>query len=125
MTRMTPSEARALYDEGARPSETLEYNPLEHEEEMQDMMTGLAGLVFTAGLRSAHSLEIGHRLPAIVINTDVIRLFVAPEFHKVTPRRVIFEAFTYQGEWERYDTDEMFLLRKDQFIAELTRISRL
>lgn len=125
MARMTPSSARALHKGGARPSEVLNYNPVEHEEEMQDMMTGLAGLVYSTDLKSAHSFEIGHRLPAMVIDTDVMRLFIDPVFKKVTPRRVIFEAFTYQGEWNVYDTDKMFLIRPEEFISELNRIHEL
>lgn len=123
MPRMTVKEARALYEEGVVPSEVVDYNPVDYEEEMQDVITGVAGLVATGVAKVMTGPQVGSRIPCVAIDVDVIRLFIGPEFKKITPRRIIFEAFTYAGRWERFDTDKMWIGDREAFIKEMTELS--
>ncbi len=120
MKRMTPLVARELYHAGTRPDEIVDYNPLEHQDEMEAVMTGVAGLIFTSDIKAVAAQELGSRIPCFAIDVDVIRLFVAPEWKEVTPRRIVFEAFTYNGNWETFDTDRMLLLDREAFIEQVT-----
>ena len=122
MPRMTPKEAIKRLRSKQRPLEILDYNPVEHEEEMQDMMTGLAGAVLSLGVPSLSGPQIGSRIPAVVTNTDVIRLFIIDEVYemkKEKPRAISFGAFTYTGEYEQFDTDHMLTTDSDALAGAL------
>lgn len=129
MARLTPAEAIKRYKRKRRPDALLEYNPVEHQDHMEDLMTGLAGAVYSLRLPSLFGPEIGSPIPAMVLDVpgDVMRLFVDPTFLKVKekPRRVIFSAFTYKGEYEVYDTERMILVNKEGVIDELLRIKEV
>lgn len=133
MPRLTASEGVELFKLGTPPKEVIEFDPAVHMEEWHDMATGLIGAMLKLGLPSISSIEIGHRIPAIVTHVpdDFLRIFVDP-FVQPFGRRmrkgrefVELTALSYQGEPVYMNTEELWHVNYRDLALEIQRHDRL
>lgn len=134
MARLLPAEAVEAYLSGAPSPYVVDYDPLEHDEAMLDVATGVVGAMLKLGLASLSGPEIGSPIPFVACNVpgDVVRLFVAPvivpygevldsdaPYIKKAREHVKLTALSYQGDLLRLDTKKMDYTNHRRLAAEL------
>lgn len=140
MSRLLPTEAVKAYFEGTPSLFVVDYDPVQHDEDMLDVATGVIGAMLKLGLASLSGPEVGSPIPFVACNVpgDVVRLFVAPRitpygeeyetdlpYMKKAREHVKLVALSYQGDLLRLDTKKLDYTNHRRLSEELQYQARL
>lgn len=133
MSRLTRGEAVTRYEDGARPSEVVDYDWEIHYDEMMDTMPGLIGACLALDLPALTGPEIGSPLPIMVLNVPrfMPQIIIDPYLEQRKGPHVIVSALTYQGESMKINTSRISYANGEEVaealseaIATINKISR-